>query len=218
MPTYQASPILRLSFAGDDSGDLLDLVSSVMGQRPMIPQAHGPANQFAFPTADPPRWLTRFVEGSAHKWLKRHKEYVGVVFSQFPSILYEGFPRPHGCILVFDCSNRRSFEALDEWLARIHHWGLPGVPAVLVAIARRDETSDVSFDEAKAFADENGMELVVHDGVDDRVGRGLLLRLLRAIRARRQFLCRQPKTRSWSRLHAFKSMYHLLSVVRVAWG
>ena len=64
----------------------------------------------------------------------------------------------HGILLVFDVTNRESFDNLSDWLADVRQYGVEGSPMVLVGNKADCANRQVSEDEAQAFAQKLGCQ------------------------------------------------------------
>jgi len=80
---------------------------------------------------------------------------------RFKTITHTYYRGTHGVMLVFDVTNRESFDHVLQWLEEFHQFGGQGIPMVLVGNkADLKEKVVVSFDEATALAEQMGCHYV----------------------------------------------------------
>lgn len=92
---------------------------------------------------------------------------------RFKTITHTYYRGAHGVMLVFDITNRESFEHVTTWLEEFHQFGGRDIPMVLVG--NKCDLIDkavVSFDEATLLAERLGCEYVqcsarVNDSVEN---------------------------------------------------
>jgi Ras-related protein Rab-1A len=76
-------------------------------------------------------------------------------FRTITSSYYRG---AHGIIIVYDITDRDSFDNVKQWLNEIDRYACENVNKLLVGNkSDLDSKRQVDFDEAKAFADERGI-------------------------------------------------------------
>lgn len=74
----------------------------------------------------------------------------------------------HGIIVVYDITDAETFVNVKQWLGEIEKHGTEGVRTLLVG--NKSDLEDkraVSYEEAKAFADEHGMPFLETSAKDD---------------------------------------------------
>jgi len=71
---------------------------------------------------------------------------------RFKTITHTYYRGAHGVMLVFDVTNRESFEHITTWLEEFHQFGGTGVPLVLVGNKSDLPNRMVSAEEARALA------------------------------------------------------------------
>ena len=77
---------------------------------------------------------------------------------RFRPILVSCYRNVHGILLVFDVTSAKSFRNLPQWIKEVTEYAPRGVPRLLVGNkADLAERREVTEDEAKAFAADNGM-------------------------------------------------------------
>ena len=77
---------------------------------------------------------------------------------RFRTITHSYYRGAHGILLVFDVTNRESFDNLSDWLADVRQYGVEGSPMVLVGNKADCANRQVSEDEAQAFAQKLGCQ------------------------------------------------------------
>jgi len=75
---------------------------------------------------------------------------------RFKTITHTYYRGAHAVMLVFDLTNRESFEHVTTWLEEFHQFGGPGVPVVLVGNKSDLPNKTVSSDEGRALATQLG--------------------------------------------------------------
>lgn len=76
-------------------------------------------------------------------------------FRTITSSYYRG---AHGIIIVYDITDRESFENVKQWLSEIDRYACENVNKLLVGNkSDMDSKRQVEYEEAKAFADEHGL-------------------------------------------------------------
>jgi len=78
-------------------------------------------------------------------------------FRTITSSYYRG---AHGIIVVYDISDADSYQNVKSWLGEIERYAKPDVQIVLVGNKCDKENRAVTFQEAKDFADEQGIEFL----------------------------------------------------------
>jgi GTPase SAR1 family protein len=71
-----------------------------------------------------------------------------------------------GALLVYDVTNRESYQSVPKWLKMLRNYGRPGIVIVLVGnkIDSEDHLREVPTEDAKAFAGmSNVSELCTRD-------------------------------------------------------
>ncbi|KAJ2136505.1 Ras- protein Rab-14, partial [Coemansia sp. RSA 678] len=77
---------------------------------------------------------------------------------RFRSVTRSYYRGSIGTILVYDITNRETFESLERWLSDARQ--LTPARSIFVLVGNKADDAqrrEVSFDEGKAYADENGM-------------------------------------------------------------
>ncbi|KAJ2123669.1 Ras- protein Rab-14 [Coemansia sp. RSA 1822] len=77
---------------------------------------------------------------------------------RFRSVTRSYYRGSIGTILVYDITNRETFESLERWLSDARQ--LTPAKSIFVLVGNKADEGqrrEVSFDEGKAYADENGM-------------------------------------------------------------
>lgn len=76
-------------------------------------------------------------------------------FRTITSSYYRG---AHGIIIVYDITDRESFDNVKQWLSEIDRYACENVNKLLVGNkCDMDSKRQVEYEEAKAFADERGI-------------------------------------------------------------
>ncbi|KAJ9458201.1 Ras-like GTP-binding protein YPT1 [Diplonema papillatum] len=80
---------------------------------------------------------------------------------RFKTICAAYYRGAHSVMLVYDVTNRETFDNVKKWMAEVEHYARPNLPMILVG-NKCDRVSDrvVSADEADIFAEKHGMEHV----------------------------------------------------------
>lgn len=72
-----------------------------------------------------------------------------------------------GCLLVYDISNPRSFNALDKWLAEVKQFGMDiNTPTVLCANKTDQECRHISAEKGIEYAKKNGISMFETSALD----------------------------------------------------
>ena len=80
---------------------------------------------------------------------------------KFKTITAAYYKGAHGLMLVYDVTDRASFNDIQNWLMEVEKYAPEGVPKILVG-NKSDLQSEreVSFEEGKSFAAAMGMEFI----------------------------------------------------------
>ena len=77
---------------------------------------------------------------------------------RFRTITHSYYRGAHGILLVFDVTNRESFDNLSDWLADVRQYGVEGSPMVLVGNKADCANREVKEEEAQLFAQKLGCQ------------------------------------------------------------
>eukprot|EP01060_Flectonema_neradi_P027012 TRINITY_DN36652_c0_g1_i1.p1 TRINITY_DN36652_c0_g1~~TRINITY_DN36652_c0_g1_i1.p1 ORF type:complete len:215 (+),score=25.51 TRINITY_DN36652_c0_g1_i1:64-708(+) len=79
---------------------------------------------------------------------------------RFKTIVASYYRGTHCVVLVFDVTNRESFEHIAFWKKEALEYAKPGVPMLLIGNKADLPTREVTLDEAEQFASDNGMKYI----------------------------------------------------------
>jgi len=81
--------------------------------------------------------------------------------SRFKTITATYYKGAHGCILVYDITDRQSFQDIENWLGEVRQHASPNIVKILVGNkSDLKEQRQVSYQEGKEFADSLGMQFL----------------------------------------------------------
>jgi len=103
-------------------------------------------------------------------------------FRTITSSYYRG---AHGIIIVYDISDRESFDNVKQWLSEIDRYACENVNKLLVGNkCDMDSKRQVDFEEAKAFADERGIPFLETSAKDSTNVEKAFIQMASDIKAR----------------------------------
>jgi small GTP-binding protein len=115
-------------------------------------------------------------QGLAPQWDTAGQERFRVIATSY----YRG---ADGIIVVYDITDHETFENVKQWLGEIEKHGTEGVKTLLVGNkCDLEEKRAVSYEEAKAFADERGMPFIETSAKDDQGVEEAFVELARQIK------------------------------------
>ncbi|KAG5506344.1 hypothetical protein JIQ42_07962 [Leishmania sp. Namibia] len=81
---------------------------------------------------------------------------------RFQSVATAFYRGANGVLLCFDLTHRPSFLHLDQWIERVKHQALPGIPCLLVGCKSDEARSNrqVTREEAVAWSQQHGMSFI----------------------------------------------------------
>ena len=80
---------------------------------------------------------------------------------RFKTITATYYKGAHGCILVYDITDRQSFQDIENWLGEVRQHASPNIVKILVG--NKSDLKDqrqISYQEGKEFADSLGMQFL----------------------------------------------------------
>ena len=81
--------------------------------------------------------------------------------SRFKTITATYYKGAHGCILVYDITDRQSFQDIETWLGEVRQHASPNIVKILVGNkCDLKDQRQVSYEEGKQFADSLGMQFL----------------------------------------------------------
>lgn len=104
---------------------------------------------------------------------------------RFRTITASYYRGAHGIIVVYDITDRESFDNVKQWLNEIAKHGTEGVKVLLVGNkCDLADKRDVSYDEARSFADEHGMPFIETSAKDNTAVTDAFIQMARQIKSR----------------------------------